>query len=178
MCVRSDNGRECFGKEFGTLCRKHGIKQEFTPTDRPKYNSVAERALAPISDTPLAARIQAQVLYPGAQSYPALWTEAVSRACNALNRTATKKKAGNKSLYEMWHGSPSVAGEVWPFLKPKINHSRKHKTATRRRTQRQQPPRLHASAHCSPHHTDHPQFYLAIRPSYPSRAPAALAPHC
>ena len=120
MCVRSDNGRESFGKEFGTLCRKRGIIQEFTPTDRPKYNSVAERILAPISDTALAARIQAQVLYPGTQSYPALWAEAVSRACNALNRTATKQKPRNKSPYEIWHGSPSIAGEVWPFLKSDI----------------------------------------------------------
>ena len=59
MCVRSDNGGKCFGGEFGTLCRKHGIKQEFTPSDSPKYNGVAERALALIIDTALAARIQA-----------------------------------------------------------------------------------------------------------------------
>ena len=47
-----------------------------------------------------------------------------------------------------------------------------------RRTQRQPPPRLHASSHYPPHHTAHPQCYLATRPSCPSRAPAALAPHC
>ena len=60
MCVRSDNGGEVFGGEFGTSCRKSGIKQEFTPADSPKYNGVAERAIALISDTALAARIQAQ----------------------------------------------------------------------------------------------------------------------
>ena len=41
MCVRSGNGRELFGGEFGTLCRKRGIKQEFAPADSPKYNCVA-----------------------------------------------------------------------------------------------------------------------------------------
>ena len=111
MYVRSDNGGEFSGGEFGT---------EFTPTDSPKYNGVAERALALISDTALTARIQAQVLYPGAPSYPSLWAEAMSWACNALNRTATKANPGNKSPYEVWYGSPPLAGEVWPFFKPAI----------------------------------------------------------
>ena len=120
ICVRSDNGGELFEGEFGTLCRKRGIKQEFTPSDSPKYNGVAERALALISDTALATRIQAPVLYPGAPSYTSVWAEAVSRACNALNRTTTKVNPGNKSPHEMWYGSPPLAGEVWPFLKPAI----------------------------------------------------------
>ena len=72
MCVRSDNGEEFSEGEFETLCRKRGINQEFTPADSPKYNSVAERALALTSDTALAVRIQAQVLYSGAPSYPSL----------------------------------------------------------------------------------------------------------
>ena len=80
MCVRLDNGGELYGGEFRTLCRKRAIKQDFTPEHSPKYNGVAERALALISDTALAARIQAQVLYPGAPSYPSLWAEAVSWA--------------------------------------------------------------------------------------------------
>ena len=120
MCVRSDSGGDVFGGEFGTLCRKRGIKQECTPADSPKYNGVVEQALALISDTALAARIQAQVLYPGAPSYPSVWAKAVSWACNALNRTATKANPGNKSRYEMWYGSLPPAGEVWPFLKPAI----------------------------------------------------------
>ena len=75
MCVLSDNGGEIFGGEFGTSCRKRGIKNKFTPADSPQYNGVAERALALISDTALATRIQAQVLYPGAPSYTSLWAE-------------------------------------------------------------------------------------------------------
>ena len=42
MCVRSDNGADCFGEEFGTICRKRSIKQIFTSADSPKYNGVAE----------------------------------------------------------------------------------------------------------------------------------------
>ena len=64
MTVRSDNERGFFGGNFGKLCRKRGIKQEFTPADSPKYNGVAERAVVLIDDATLPARIQAPVLYP------------------------------------------------------------------------------------------------------------------
>ena len=70
VCVPSYNGGNCFEGEFGTLCRKRGIKNDFTPADSTKYNGVAERALALISDTALAARTQVQALYPGSPSYP------------------------------------------------------------------------------------------------------------
>ena len=80
MCVRSDNGENVFGGEFGTLCRERGIKHKFTPADSPKYKGVAERSLVLISDTALVARIQPQVLYPVAPSYLSLWAEAAARA--------------------------------------------------------------------------------------------------
>ena len=57
MAVRSDNGGECFGGDFGKLCHKRGIKQEFTPVDSPKYNGVAGQVLAWTNDTTFAARI-------------------------------------------------------------------------------------------------------------------------
>ena len=72
MCVQSEHGGEVFGGDFGTLCGRRGIKQELTSSDSPKYSGVAERDLVLISDTALAARIQAQVLYPDAPSYPSL----------------------------------------------------------------------------------------------------------
>ena len=101
MAVRSDNVGELFGGDFGELCRKRGIKQEFTPADSPKYNSVAERALALINHAALAARLQAPEFYPGAPTYPSLWAEAVSWACYVLNRTAITVNPGDKSPYEM-----------------------------------------------------------------------------
>ena len=122
MAVRSDNGREIFGGAFGELCRTRGIKQEFTPADSPKYNGVAERALGLINDAAVAARIQATELYPNAPNYPSLWTEAASWAFHALNCTATTANPGDKSPYEMWYGSPSPRGAVWPFLKPALCH--------------------------------------------------------
>ena len=112
MAVRSDNGGEFLRWNFGKLWRKRNTKQEFTPEDSHKYNSVAERALALVNDTTLAACIQAPVLYIGAPAYPSLWAEAVSWACHVLNRTATAANSGGKSTYEMRYGSPPPPGEV------------------------------------------------------------------
>ena len=120
MAVRSGNGVELFGRAFGELCRKRGIKQESTPADRPKYNGVAERALGLINDAAVAARIHATELYPNAPNYPSLWAEAASWAFHALNCTATTANPGDKSPYEMWYGSPPPRGAVWPFLKPAV----------------------------------------------------------
>ena len=120
MAVRSYNGRDVFGGAFGELCRKRGIKQEFTPADSPKYNGVAERTLGLIDDAAVAACIQTTELYPSAPNYPSLWAEAASWACHALNRTATTANPGDKSPYEILYGSPPPRGAVWPFLKPAV----------------------------------------------------------
>ncbi|CAM9701555.1 unnamed protein product, partial [Ascophyllum nodosum] len=110
MAVRSENGGKFFGGDFGKLCRKRGIKQEFTLADSPKCNDAAERALALINDSALAARIQASVLYPGAPTYLSLWAEVVSWACHVLNRTATTDNSGDKSPYKQL--SPIAEEEV------------------------------------------------------------------
>ena len=126
MAVRSDNGREVFGGAFGELCRKRGIKQEFTPADSPKHNGVAERALGLINDAAVATRIQATELYPSAPNYPSLWAEAASWVCHALNCTATTANPGDKSTYEMWYGFPPPRGAVWPFLKPAVCRAKRN----------------------------------------------------
>ena len=59
-------------------------------------------------------------MYPNAPNYPSLWAEAASRACNALNCTATTANPGDKSPYDMWYGSLPPRGAVWPFLKPAV----------------------------------------------------------
>ena len=45
VTVRSDGGGEFCGGKFGDLCRLRCIKQDFTTTDSPQFNGVAERAL-------------------------------------------------------------------------------------------------------------------------------------
>ncbi|CAB1105000.1 unnamed protein product [Ectocarpus sp. CCAP 1310/34] len=123
MVVRSDNVREVFEGEFGRVCRKYCIKQEFTHAHSLEYNGVAERALNLIKDAALAARIQAPTLYPGAPNYPSLWAEAIAWSCNALNCTSTTSNPEKKSPYEMWHGHPPPPGATYPFLKPAVYKS-------------------------------------------------------
>ena len=120
VAVRSDNEKVFFGGALGDLCRKHGIKQEFTPADSLKYNGVAERALGLIIDAAVTPRIQATKIYSSAPNHPSLWTEAASWACQALNCTATTANPGDKSPYEMWYGSLPPREAVWPFLKPAV----------------------------------------------------------
>ncbi|CAM9941475.1 unnamed protein product, partial [Laminaria digitata] len=104
--VRSDNGGEFFGGEFGEVCKHFCIKQEFTNADSPKQNGVVERALSIIQNAGLAACIQAPIIFPRVQLPPrkSLWAEAVYCACDALNHTATTANPGNKSPQEMWYG--------------------------------------------------------------------------
>ena len=109
--VRSDNEGAFFGEDFGKLCRKRGIKQEFTPADSPKYNGVAERAPALINDAALAARIQVPALYPGAPVYPDLWAEEVYRQCHVLNRTATTANLGDNSHTRCGMVRPPLPGK-------------------------------------------------------------------
>ncbi|CAB1099797.1 unnamed protein product [Ectocarpus sp. CCAP 1310/34] len=122
--ARTDGGGE-FQGQFAEVCRRHGIKQEFTPPHTPKYNGVAERALGLITDAALASRIQATQLFPDAPNHPGLWAEAISCACHQLNCTATKSNEGDKSAYEMFHDSPPPVGSTYPFLKPAVFKSRR-----------------------------------------------------
>lgn len=119
MTVQSNNG-EVFGAGFEELCRQHAIRQELPPANSPGGDGVAEGALGKMLDAALAARIQAPALYPGAPTYPSLWDEAVSWACDALNRTAITSNPESKSPYELWHGHPPPSGETYPFLRPAI----------------------------------------------------------
>ncbi|CAM9165641.1 unnamed protein product, partial [Laminaria digitata] len=117
--VRSDNGGEFFGGQFGEVCKQFCIKQEFTNADSPKQNGVVERALGIIQNGGLAACIQAPIIFPLVQLPPteSLWAEAVHWSCDALNHTATTANPGNKSPHEMWHGAAAPASPH-PFLRP------------------------------------------------------------
>ena len=68
--VRSNNGGEFFGGEFGEVCKQFCIKQEFTNADSPKKNGVVERALGTIQNAALAACIQAPINFPLVQLPP------------------------------------------------------------------------------------------------------------
>ena len=117
--VRSDNGGEFFGGEFGEVCKQFCIKQEFTNANSPKQNGVVERALGILQNAALAACIQAPIIFPLVQLPPteSLWAEAVHWSCEALNHTATTANPGNKSPHEMWHGAAAPASPH-PFLRP------------------------------------------------------------
>ncbi|CAB1119814.1 unnamed protein product [Ectocarpus sp. CCAP 1310/34] len=122
--ARTDGGGE-FQGQFAEVCRRSGIKQEFTPPNTPKYNGVAERALGLLADSALASRIQAKEMFPDAPVSPGLWAEAISCACHQMNCTATTGNPGHKSPEELFHGTPPPVGSTHPFLKPLVFKSRR-----------------------------------------------------
>ena len=56
--VKSDNGGEFFGCEFGEVCKQFCVTQEFTNADSPKQNGVVERALGIVQTAGLVACIK------------------------------------------------------------------------------------------------------------------------
>ena len=61
--VRSDNGGQFYGGEFGEVCKQYCIKQEFTNANSSKQNAVVvERSLGIIQNAALASCIQAPII--------------------------------------------------------------------------------------------------------------------
>ncbi|CAB1116999.1 unnamed protein product [Ectocarpus sp. CCAP 1310/34] len=120
MVVRSDNGGEFFYGEFGRVCRKYCIKQEFSPAHSPEYNGVADRALDLIKDAALAARIQASTFPPEPRTTPPFGSNAIAWASNALSCTSTTSNPVKKSPCELWHGHPPPPRATNPFLQPAV----------------------------------------------------------
>ncbi|CAN0397749.1 unnamed protein product, partial [Hapterophycus canaliculatus] len=106
--IRSDDASELRGGRFSEICRTHRIQREFTSTDRPQLNGVAERGLTLIEKLAKALAIQAKVSFVGLSLPPTekLWPEAHSYACDSLNRTATSSNPDYQSPCEIWHGTP------------------------------------------------------------------------
>ena len=108
--ARSDGGGEFTKGAFGALRTAEKIRQEFTTTDSPQYNGVAERQNAIIEAAGLAGRIQAAAKYPN-EVLPrgeSLWAEQAHWACHALNCMASSANHGFKS--------PIRCGLVHPHL--------------------------------------------------------------
>lgn len=106
--IRSDNAPELMYGEFAEICRKNGIKREFTSANTPQLNGVAERGLTLIEKLAKASTFQAKSSFVGMglPSTDRLWAEAHHFACNNLNQTATTSNKNMKSPWEMWHGKP------------------------------------------------------------------------
>ena len=100
---------------YGQFC----IEQEFTKEKSSELNGVAEGALGVIQNAPLAARIQAPILFPHVvlPRSETLWAGAVHWECEALNRTAKASNPRNTSPHELWYGKVAPAS-LHPFLRP------------------------------------------------------------
>ena len=108
-----------FGGDFGKLCRKRGIKQEFTPADSLKYNGSRVSISTDQRHCPCRSHSSASTV-PARASLP------VFVGCSGVLGVPRPKPHRNHS--KSWGLVPirdvlrfaSPPEEVWPFLKPAI----------------------------------------------------------
>lgn len=76
--IRSDDAPELMYGQFAEICRKHGIKREFSSANTPQLNGIAERGLTLIEKVAKASTFQAKSSFIGLElpSTDRLWAEA------------------------------------------------------------------------------------------------------
>ena len=115
----TDDAPQLKAGKIDEIYRKLHIKREFTSTNTPQLNGVAERGLTLIEKVAKASAYQSKVSFVGMDLPPMdrLWTDNHHNACDALNRSATKSNKGMTTPYEMWHGvkpSPTLIQRLQP----------------------------------------------------------------
>nr|GEX23881.1 putative ribonuclease H-like domain-containing protein [Tanacetum cinerariifolium] len=105
--IRSDNGTEFKNKEMDELCRKKGIKKEYSVARTPQENGDAERKNMTLIEA--ARTMLADSFLP-----TIFWVEPVNTACYVLNRVLVTKPH-NKTPYELIIGRPPSISFMRPF---------------------------------------------------------------
>lgn len=92
-----DNGGEYVSEKFKELCRKNGIKIQYTVARNPEQNGVAERFNRTIME-------KARCLMFDADMDKIFWGEAVRAAVYLINRTETSALPKGVLPAEIWYG--------------------------------------------------------------------------
>ncbi|GKD12438.1 putative ribonuclease H-like domain-containing protein [Tanacetum coccineum] len=103
--IRSDNGTEFKNKVVDELCRKKGIKREYSVARTPQQNGVAERKNRTLIEA-------AKTMLADSKLPTTFWAEAVSTACYVQNRSLIAL-AHNKTPMNSLEYSTSYS-----FMKP------------------------------------------------------------
>lgn len=106
-CLRTDNGGEYTDGEFLALCKREGIKRQFTVAYTPQQNGVAERM-----NRTLAERMRAMLRTASLPN--SFWAEAAMTACYIINRSPSTA-INLKTPMEMWTGKPADYSSLHSF---------------------------------------------------------------
>lgn len=87
--VRSDKRGGCFRGDFQKVCSEFLIPQEFTPSDSPKFDGVAERRLGIVDAAATPATIQARVISLLARSTSTDGAAVGPRRCSGSAKPST-----------------------------------------------------------------------------------------
>ena len=115
MILRSDAGGEYIDSEMKQWCSEQGILQEFTQTDTPQQNGVAERFNRTLMEAVRA------MLY-GAGLSKGFWGEAVLCANHTRNRSPSRSINENKTPFEMFTGRKPTVFHLRTFGCPAYVH--------------------------------------------------------
>jgi len=103
--LRSDNGGEFTSGEFNDLCKRSGIKREFSTPYNPQHNGVAERKNQTIMEV-----VKAMIHDQDLSMY--LWAE-VARTVDYVQNIMPHRELGNKTLKDLFSRK-----------KPEVSHLR------------------------------------------------------
>lgn len=107
--ICTDCGNDSKGR-FADLCDRYRIKGDSVIRDTPRPSGYAERGLALLDVTQLAAGVRAGSLFgdvkvPKTTDCP--WFETMNWACDPLNQTKASTKPDNTGPHDMWYGEPA-----------------------------------------------------------------------
>ncbi|GJT53034.1 putative ribonuclease H-like domain-containing protein [Tanacetum coccineum] len=106
--IGSDNGTEFKNKVMDELCRKKGIKREYSVARTPQQNGVAERKNRTLIEA-------ARTMLANSKLPTTFWAEAVSTTCYVQNRVLIVKPH-NKTPYELFR-DPDHPDKVYKVMK-------------------------------------------------------------
>lgn len=108
---------------------RHLIKCELVTPNTPRHHGCAERGLAVLHVSQLAARKRASsrfddVKMPNTTGY--LWAQKVNYACGSSSRTANSAEPLNKKSYQTWYCGPAKP-QVVLFLQHGVYNQERRK---------------------------------------------------
>lgn len=94
--IRCDNGGEYSSQSFKDICKKNGIKCQYTVPHNPEQNGVAERFNRTVME-------KARCLIFDSHLGKMFWGEAVLSSVYLINRTETRALPDKKTPAEIWY---------------------------------------------------------------------------
>lgn len=106
--IHSDRGGEFMGSDWTSLCRERRILATYTAAGTPEHNGIAER-------THGVSINMARAMLAAAQLDPKKFGRQAFQHAVFLRNIATTRALGDKTPFELWHGTSPRIDNLLPF---------------------------------------------------------------